>query len=68
MKNLTFNLNLTFFRRLVEFYKPTLNFFSKIELENPKAKIFAKIGCHLIDFLVSRPQVCFLLTFQLLIV
>jgi hypothetical protein len=41
----------------VEFYKPTLSLFSKIELENPKAKMYAKIGCHLIDFLVSRPQV-----------
>ena len=51
--------NRNFVKRLVEFFRPSGNQFSKVELRltngkfNKKSRFLAKTGCYLLDFLVS---------------
>jgi len=42
-----------FIRKVTEYFKPSSNMFSRLELENQKTRLYGRIGCALVDFLVS---------------
>ena len=43
----------TFIKKLVDYYKPSSNMFSRLELATQRTRDHARIGVSLIDFLVS---------------
>ena len=42
-----------FIKKLTDYFKPSGNMFSRLELENPRTREHGRIGCCLLDFLIS---------------
>ncbi|XP_046330991.2 rapamycin-insensitive companion of mTOR-like isoform X1 [Haliotis rufescens] len=56
LRKLDDQIHIRFVKRLVFFYKPTNDMFSRMELTNENARKLCDIGCHLIDFLIKSNQ------------
>jgi len=42
-----------FIKKITDYYKPSSNMFSRLELDSERTKFYARIACYLLDFLVS---------------
>ena len=42
-----------FIKKITEYFKPSFNMFSRLDLENEKTRQQGRIGCSLLDFLIS---------------
>ena len=43
-------------RKVTEYFRPSFNMFSRLELETEKTREVCRVGCYLIDFLVASSQ------------
>ena len=43
-------------RKVTEYFRPSFNMFSRLELETEKTRELCRVGCYLIDFLVASSQ------------
>ncbi|XP_061180915.1 rapamycin-insensitive companion of mTOR-like [Saccostrea echinata] len=56
LRRLDDQLTLKFFKRLVQFYKPTNHRFSRLEINHKLTQMMVHSGCLLVDFLLSTEQ------------
>lgn len=45
-----------FLRRLVDFYKPSMNLFARLSITNESASLYVRVGCQLVEFLSQYVQ------------
>lgn len=44
-------------RRVIQFYKPSVNQFCQCELTNIRTRLYSTVGCLLLDFLTATEEV-----------
>ena len=53
LKRLEDSNHKTFIRKITDYFKPSSNMFSRLELESQKTRQHGRIGCALLDFLLA---------------
>lgn len=56
MKRMSSHHYRTFLKRLVNFYKPSSNEYSLIDINNDRCRQLCETGCNMVDFLADNPE------------